>query len=141
MQKEDFNSKMARKLEKEREQKRQKRAMLERRKEIESEYGQPVRKVVSGDVLKYCVRGIYILYRGSDVVYVGMSTDNCMKRICDHYREATKQFDTFSIESHENLSDAQLLAKERLLIKKYRPCFNKAHNTVREARSIYTVAV
>lgn len=137
----NFKAKIALKLEKERHGKRQAREIRDRRKEIEMEKrkAEPS-KLVNGDVIKYCVRGIYLLYRGKEVVYVGMSTDNCMQRICDHYREATKQFETFSIEHHD-VSDAQLRAKEKALIRKYSPCFNKTHNNRGEKKSVRIVGV
>jgi len=78
-------------------------------------------------VEKHFFPGIYYLYRGKEVVYVGMSEDNCMKRVCDHYQKMEKDFDSYKIFNYSTYSRKQLLAKEKHLIKVLDPEYNKTN--------------
>lgn len=74
-------------------------------------------------------RGVYFLHRKGQVVYVGMSSVNCMKRVLSHYDDG-KEFDSFSIRVLDNLSDFQLKEHEKVLIKKFKPEYNVVHNSL-----------
>lgn len=70
--------------------------------------------------------GIYFLFRGSDLVYIGQSVD-IHRRIQDH--KQSKIFDSFSyIEYPEH----QLSRKEKDLIKFFNPPLNVIHATSTE---------
>lgn len=76
----------------------------------------------------FLVRGIYFLYKGKNIVYIGMSKENVMERICAHANPTGKyykDFDSFSFEKHEDKSDKQLRSIESSLIFKYKPKENK----------------
>jgi len=76
----------------------------------------------------FFTKGIYKLYFNGKVVYVGMSTNNCMNRVNNHWNDNKKIFDSFDINPLPNLSNKQLAKKEKSLIKKYKPVFNIVHN-------------
>jgi hypothetical protein len=73
-------------------------------------------------------KGVYFLHRQGNIVYVGMSTVNCMERILRHYNEGVKDFDSFSVRRLESLSDKQVVEHEVFLIKKHTPEYNIVHN-------------
>ena len=41
------------------------------------------------------IRGIYFLYRDNQIVYIGMSKDNVMDRVVQHYKDPKKEFSRF----------------------------------------------
>jgi len=84
------------------------------------------------------VRGIYYLYDKGAIVYIGMSTSNCMKRICDHFDD-NKKFDHFKIVEIENKSNKQLLSIEASLIKKHKPKYNKVHKKKPKGKPFYVL--
>jgi hypothetical protein len=51
-----------------------------------------------------------------------------MKRICDHFTEGTKIFDSFTFSGKPNLTDYDLDNLEIYLIKKHMPKYNLRHN-------------
>lgn len=69
------------------------------------------------------VRGIYFLYKDNEVVYIGKSDDNVMRRVCEHFQGASKDFDSFAIIPYP-VSPAQLNNIETRLIMKYQPRYN-----------------
>ena len=69
-------------------------------------------------------KGIYRLYLNDEIVYIGKSDVNVMKRICDHYFEKTKLFDSFTFTSCNDLNNSELSELESKLIKKYNPKYN-----------------
>ena len=73
-------------------------------------------------------KGIYYLKFKHQIVYVGMSTSNCMNRINSHWNDNNKIFDSFEIKPTPDLSNKQILALEKRLIKKHKLIFNKVHN-------------
>jgi len=75
-----------------------------------------------------CVRGIYRLKYKGEVVYIGQSKTNVMKRICQHIDEGVKIFDSFTFTSCKNYSDYDLNQKEMKLIQRYWPKYNVIHN-------------
>lgn len=73
------------------------------------------------------ISGIYFLLdEGLNVVYIGESID-CSWRIGQHFKDDNKQFKFFKVYKF-NSTDAQRIAIERKLIKRYNPIFNKQHN-------------
>jgi len=90
-----------------------------------------MKKVYTQQKDLFITRGVYKLYKDKRVVYIGMSTNNCMKRICDHSAEG-KDFDSFRIMPHEDFSNEELLSKESSLILKYRPKYNKSLSIKKE---------
>jgi len=74
------------------------------------------------------IRGVYFLYRDNKIVYIGMSKDNVMDRVVRHSKEKKKVFSRFRIREYSELSDTQLLAKEKSLIKHWQPEYNVIHN-------------
>jgi len=84
----------------------------------------PVGKVVD----RYCCKGIYKLYDRTELVYVGMSEDNFMRRIANHYDDAKKRFTHFEIIPFWKDSLRQLRARETKMIRKYKPKYNKQGN-------------
>lgn len=75
----------------------------------------------------YMVKGVYYLYYKSEVVYVGMSTTNCLRRIISHYDDPEKKFDSFQIFNMHNFSNNEILEKEKNAIKRKLPKYNKVH--------------
>jgi len=73
-------------------------------------------------------KGVYFLHRNGQIVYVGMSTVNCMERVLIHYNSG-KDFDSFSIRRLAFLSEKQLRLYERFLIEKFKPEYNTIHNS------------
>jgi excinuclease UvrABC nuclease subunit len=84
--------------------------------------------IVSAKIQHTFFKGIYYLKFKHQIVYVGMSTTNCMNRINTHWNDNNKIFDAFEIKPTPDLSNKQILALEKRLIKKYKPMFNKVHN-------------
>jgi hypothetical protein len=72
------------------------------------------------------IRGIYFLYFNDKVVYIGQSYENVMQRICDHFRDEGKIFDSFSFKKYD-VSSEELLKIEASLIKKIKPKYNIIH--------------
>lgn len=70
------------------------------------------------------VRGIYYLYDRGAIVYIGMSTSNCMARITAHFEDG-KKFDYFRVDPEEEASEKQLLFMKNKLVRKHRPKYNK----------------
>ena len=65
------------------------------------------------------IRGVYFLYRGNLLVYIG-SSQNILNRIPDHF--STKEFDSYSyIEINGNININKV---ETLFIRKYKPEYN-----------------
>jgi excinuclease UvrABC nuclease subunit len=80
-------------------------------------------------VCNVCVKGLYKLYdKTGKIVYIGISMNNVLQRICDHYREGFKEFESFSIKSFENFTKYELENLERKLIYRYKPIYNIDHN-------------
>ena len=77
----------------------------------------------------FLTKGIYYLYRGDRIVYVGQSKTNCMSRVAKHYDEQTKDFDRFRIRPMPNLSDSQIDHVEMRNIQIIKPQYNIIHNT------------
>ena len=75
-----------------------------------------------------CVRGVYFLKYKGQIVYIGQSKTNVMKRICQHIDDGTKIFDSFTYTSCKNYSDDDLNRKEIKLIKHFWPKYNVIHN-------------
>lgn len=75
----------------------------------------------------YMVKGIYYLYHKNEVVYIGMSTTNCMRRIIQHYDDETKVFDSFEIFNMHNKSNESIKKREIDKIKQKLPKYNKIH--------------
>ena len=77
----------------------------------------------------FLVRGIYFLMdNNKKVVYVGMSKHNCLNRISSHFDNLDKEFCSFKIIPYVDLSDKQLLLKEKQYIKTMKPKYNVVHN-------------
>lgn len=72
-------------------------------------------------------KGVYYLYFKKQVVYIGMSTTNCMQRILSHYNDKEKEFDSFQIFRMPKHTDAQIAAKEKRLIQRKLPKYNVVH--------------
>lgn len=89
---------------------------------------QPEKEKHKGKINHVFVKGVYFLKFKGQIVYVGMSTTNCMNRINAHWNDNNKIFDSFSIVPCHNLSIKQIAHKEKMLIKQYRPTFNVVHN-------------
>lgn len=85
----------------------------------------------------YFIKGIYFLYKDKTIVYVGMSETNVFNRICSHYLENSKAFDSFSIRNYEDSSKMELLSIEASLIKKYSPIYNIIHNGIDTNKAIF----
>lgn len=75
----------------------------------------------------YLTKGIYFLYKNNKIVYIGKSDNNIFRRICDHYEEKSKEFDSFTFKKYD-VSNKALLKIESILIKKYSPICNKIYN-------------
>lgn len=103
-------------------QKRRKERDIELKKSIKEKSNKGMRKRHKTNM--FCVKGIYYLYEGSTIVYIGMSDSNCLKRISDHYNDG-KSFDSFEIHPKRNVSKKQLLSIESARIRKYKPKYNK----------------
>jgi len=86
-------------------------------------------------VREMLVRGIYFLYKNNKVVYIGKSDENVMSRICDHFKEGVKDFDSFSIKKR-NVSKAKLDKIESSLIKRLKPKYNIVHNSRNQSRKV-----
>ena len=85
----------------------------------------------------YFVKGIYFLYLDGRIVYIGKSDGNVFKRICDHFKDDSKKFDSFTFRKCY-VSDKELLKIERDLIKQYNPIYNTVHNKYKKrARVMY----
>lgn len=84
---------------------------------------------------KIMVQGIYFLYQGKEIVYIGMSETNVMERICSHQKEYIKEFDSFSFEKHKCSID-RLKRLEKSLIKRYKPKYNKVHNAKKRIKFV-----
>lgn len=67
--------------------------------------------------------GIYLLYAGDLLVYVGQ-TQNLIRRLADHRREGTKIFDTARVYHCDDL--VSRLRIEGVLILQYLPRYNHA---------------
>jgi len=80
-------------------------------------------------------RGIYLLYWNTKVVYVGMSSENVMQRVIDHYKCADKQFNAFKCYPFKGDTKA-LLREEKDLIIRFRPKYNKVHNTPKRLKQV-----
>lgn len=76
----------------------------------------------------FLTRGVYFLIKEKRVVYVGLSKDNCLARISQHYADKTKEFESFKIMPLDTYSDKQLEGKERDYIKAMKPLYNIQHN-------------
>ena len=72
----------------------------------------------------YFVKGIYFLYQGKTIVYIGQSKTNVMLRICSHFADESKTFTRFSFQSKKSLSDIKLNQLEKRLIIKHKPIYN-----------------
>jgi predicted GIY-YIG superfamily endonuclease len=83
------------------------------------------------------VRGVYFLYQGKEIVYIGMSDKNIMERICAHTEDTEKGFDSFTFNSHGG-TKKQIEHIEKLMIKKYNPKYNVRHKQkVKPPKIIY----
>ena len=80
------------------------------------------------------IRGIYFLYRDNKIVYIGMSKDNVMDRVVQHYKDPKKEFTRFRIRDFSELSDDALFKKEKNLIKQWLPEYNVIHNFKEKVR-------
>lgn len=81
-------------------------------------------------------RGIYFLYRGLELVYIGQ-TVNLFRRIGQHLDDKTKEFDSYKfLEINGNIN---LMKIEIFLIKRFQPTYNKARKKTytREVRNKY----
>jgi predicted GIY-YIG superfamily endonuclease len=77
----------------------------------------------------FMCRGIYYLYKNKEVVYVGMSTTNCMQRIVMHQASGRKDFDSFQIFGMPKSTDAEIIEKEKRAIQRKLPKYNVAHGS------------
>lgn len=76
---------------------------------------------------QFMFKGLYFLYNDEKIVYVGQSKTNVMQRLCDHFKDNSKIFDSFKIFDNSNLSDMQLDKKEKYYINKLNPMYNIIH--------------
>lgn len=86
-------------------------------------------------IAEYACRGIYALYRGSKIVYIGMSADNCLKRISQHYSDK-KKFTRFGVKPCKKMDLKSLKRFEARLIRYHQPEYNKTHNRT-EVKLVY----
>lgn len=64
--------------------------------------------------------GVYFLFQGLRIVYVGRSAD-CLRRIIEHKRDRSKAFDRYAI---QRCRQKDLGPLEALYIAKFRPKYN-----------------
>ena len=102
-----------------------KKGQIDKNGLVKFEQEQPKHK---GKVWDVFTKGVYLLKFKGTIVYVGMSTTNCMGRINSHWNDNNKIFDSFSITPLLKLSDKQIARREKELIKQYKPVFNVVHN-------------
>ena len=113
----------------------QQRAKIRRIKEREAKNSRPRKKKIRHQIKgnghvktrHILVLGIYFLYHDQKIVYIGQSKTNVMQRICDHYAEGLKDFNSFSFLPYTSYSDKKLSFKEETLIKKHSPKYNVVH--------------
>lgn len=67
-------------------------------------------------------RGIYFLYRGLDLVYIGQTT-HLDQRLHNHTQDKTKEFDSYKFLEINGTIDLSVL--EITLIKRFQPVYNK----------------
>ena len=71
------------------------------------------------------VSGLYFLFDGDELVYIGKGW-NCLLRVAEHTRkESHKQFTSWSVLPIEN--EAEYSRLERELIQEYAPRYNKTY--------------
>ncbi len=81
--------------------------------------------------------GIYHLFQGSKLVYIGMSV-SIRKRLMCHLREMTDKFDnclwfcTSIIEKHNSIERTRIL--ESKMINTLRPIYNIQHNKIKNEK-------
>ena len=91
-------------------------------------------QIYSLDSLDY-YRGIYFLYDGDELVYVGQA-ENVLVRLSAHRKETSKEFDSFSWISMPNGNLNQTKAE---YISQYRPRLNKnlpANTRYRQGKAV-----
>ena len=72
--------------------------------------------------------GIYFLFDGDDLVYIGKGW-NCLLRVAEHTRKnSNKKFTSWNYLKIE--SEKEYSALEKVLIQKYTPRYNKTFNTL-----------
>jgi len=80
----------------------------------------------SSKLLEGNCSGVYFLFYGDDLVYIGKGW-NCLLRVAEHTRkESDKVFTSWNYIPIENKDEYNALEKE--LIKIYQPKYNKIHN-------------
>ncbi len=67
------------------------------------------------------IRGIYFLYRGKELVYIGSSL-SIIKRINEHFKQKKKEFDSYKFLELNGTID--LIGAESRFIYKYKPIYN-----------------
>jgi excinuclease UvrABC nuclease subunit len=88
------------------------------------------KKVYQSKIYKnrdYMTKGVYYLYHKHKVVYIGMSTNNCYRRILNHFDDKEKEFDSFQIFAMPHHSNQEVSDREKNLIKRKLPKYNKVH--------------
>lgn len=72
------------------------------------------------------VTGVYLLFQGDNIVYIGKATD-IMNRIRTHLYEGVKIFDSFS---YIEIQKDEIHIWERVLINKFNPIYNNDSITI-----------
>ena len=72
-------------------------------------------------------KGVYFLFKGEQLVYIGKSAVSIYTRIGNHCADPWKDFDSWECREKRGCSDRELLSLESYLISYFQPPLNTCH--------------